>query len=193
MSPASRNLEEVYAVQSTRIKELERELAEARADQLYVAQAIGVVLEGDGHEPEAGPAEAQARVVNELLASRDQAQSDLAQARAELEAVRKERDALAAMRDAVYGQDAKDGCCAPGEWCCFKPYSELAVDHGQAVARLSRLEAVVRDDVAALEYVADYLDGFSNGEGHIENAIANLRTRALSALSALAAALGEVV
>lgn len=77
-------------------------------------------------------------------------------------------------------------------WCDgrYRRSEATAAAKGLA-ARLSRLEAVVRDDVAALEYVADYLDGFSNGEGHIENAIANLRTRALSALSALAAALGE--
>lgn len=73
--------------------------------------------------------------------SRHEGHEDFAALKAAIARVTAERDALESMRQAVFERDAKDGCCAPGEWCCFKPYSQLAVEHAEALKRIAAIEA----------------------------------------------------
>ena len=58
--------------------------------------------------------------------------------RAENAALVVERDRL---RAALAVVDEEQGCCAPGDWCYFMPYSELALAYTDAIKERDALRA----------------------------------------------------
>lgn len=56
---------------------------------------------------------------------------------AEVERLKAENDAI---KEALGVKDTEDGCCAPGEWCHYKTWTELALDYTNTIKDRDRLE-----------------------------------------------------
>ncbi len=55
-----------------------------------------------------------------------------------------------ALLDVLHETDRTEGCCGPGNWCCFKSYSELAVDCANELKPLKAENAKLRGAIAHL-------------------------------------------
>ena len=79
-----------------------------------------------------------------------------------LATIKAREERIAALEEVICLVDEEQGCCAPGDWCGFKSYGELAVEFAglgrratAAEKRIAELQALVDEAVIGATHVAE--------------------------------------